>query len=275
MGPNGLLGYRDHKEAMMSTRQTKKGNTIIEGKSKIVFENQENPNTVIIQFKDDISADTPTKHRVLPGRAEIDSITNASIFQFLEKKKIRTHFIKQINRNSFLAKKLSYRFPVKVITRRLAYGSILKRQNLKAGDQLRIPLTEFFYKDRKLHDPKLDDVQEGPQDYFLRMRMLSGRVFGLLEKAFRAQKHQLVDLKLEYGIAAQDNELVVIDEISAGALRLWPFKKENPDFSLHNLLISGELEPEGKVDKDLYREGKPLEVVREGLEKLAKLAQKL
>lgn len=157
--------------------------------------------------------------------------------------------------------------------RRLAYGSILKRSNLKAGDQFRIPLTEFFYKDDKLHDPKLDDVQKDSEGYFLKMRMLNGKVFALLEKAFRTQKHQLVDLKLEYGITTRDNKLVVIDEITAGTLRLWPFEKENPAFSLHNLLR--ELNPKGKVDKDLYREGKPLEVVKKGFEKLAKLTEEL
>jgi phosphoribosylaminoimidazole-succinocarboxamide synthase len=155
----------------------------------------------------------------------------------------------------------------------LAYGSVLERSNLKAGDQFRIPLTEFFYKDDKLHDPKLDDVQKDPEGYFLKMRMLNGEVFVLLEKAFRVQKHQLVELKLEYGITAQDNELVVTDEITAKTLRLWPFRKGNPGFSLHNLLR--ELNPEGKVDKDLYREGKPLETVREGFEKLVKLTEKL
>jgi phosphoribosylaminoimidazole-succinocarboxamide synthase len=257
----------------MSTRETKKGNKMIEGKTKIVFENQENPNTVIIQFKDDITADDGTKHTVLPGKAEIDAITNASIFEFLEKKKIRTHFVKKVNKNSFLARKLSYRFPVEVVTRRVAYGSVLERSNLKAGDQFRIPLTEFFYKDDKFHNPKLDDVQKDPEDYFLKMRMLNGEVFVLLEKAFRVQKHQLVELKLEYGITAQDNGLVVTDEITAKTLRLWPFKKENPDFSLHNL--SRELNSEGKVDKDLYRQGKPLEVVKEGLDKLAKITEKL
>jgi len=257
----------------MPTQQTKKGNKMIEGKTKMVFENQEDPNTVIIQFKDDITADDGTKHTVLPGKAEIDAITNANIFEFLEKKKIRTHFVKKVNKNSFVAKKLSYRFPIEVITRRLAYGSFLEGSDLKAGDQLRIPLTELFYKDDKLHNPKLDDVQKDPEGYFLKMRMLNGKVFVLLEKAFRAQKHQLVELKLQYGITAQDDELVVTGEITAGTLRLWPFKKKNPDFSLHNL--SRELNSEGKVDKDLYREGKPLEVVKEGFDRLAKITEKL
>ena len=257
----------------MSARQPKKGNKIIEGKTTIVFENQENPHTVIIQFKDDVTTAGGTRRPVLPSKVEIDATTYANVFEFLNKKKIPTHFLEQLNKNSFLATKLSYRFPITAVTRRVAYGSILERSHINGGDQFRLPLTELFYRDSTLHDPKLDDVQKDPEGYFLKMRMLNGKVFSLLEKAFRHQSYQLVDLKLEYGIAAQDNELVVVDEVTARTLRLWPFRKENPDFSRDNLL--GQLDPEGKLDSDLYREGKPLGLVRERLKKLAKLTEKL
>lgn len=244
----------------------------VEGKTKIVYENLSEPDTVLIQFKDDITAFDGKKHDIMSGKAEIDARTNAYIFEFLKKKKVPTHFIEPISIDSFLAEKLSYKFPLEVVTRRVAYGSILNRSNLRAGNQFRIPLTEFFYKDDKLHDPKLDDTQKDPKGYFINMRLMNDRVFRLLEKAFRAQKYQLVDLKLEYGLYVQDKKLIVIDEITAGSMRLWPFKKENPDFSLSNLM--SELSPEGKLDKDLYREGKPLPVIKEAFEKLAKLTEK-
>ncbi len=245
----------------------------VEGKTKIVYENLERLDTVIIKFKDDITAGDGVKHDIMPGKREIDARTNANIFEFLKKKEVLTHFIEPIDENSFLAKELSYKFPLEVVTRRIAYGSILKRSNLKAGDQFRIPLIEFFYKDDKLHDPKLDDTQKDPKGYFINMRLMNDVVIRLLEKAMRSQKYQLVDLKLEYGLYVQDKKLIVIDEITAGSMRLWPFKKENPDFTKQNLL--SELSPEGKLDKDLYREGKSLEVVKVAFEKLAKITEKL
>lgn len=251
----------------------KEGKIINKGKTKVVYENLMYSNEVIIQFKDDITGGNGVKHDIMPGKAAIDNRTNTNIFEFLKKKKVPTHFVVPIDNTSFLAKKLSYKFPLKVVTRRVAYGSILKRSSIKAGDHFRIPLTEFYYKDYKLHDPKLDDAQKDPKGHFFNMRIMNGMVFLLLEKAMRSLKYQLVDLKLEYGIHVQNKKLIVIDEITAGSMRLWPFKKENPDFTKQNLL--SELNPEGKLDKDLYREGKPLEVVKEAFEKLAKLTERL
>ncbi|MBB31468.1 MAG: hypothetical protein CME25_21490 [Gemmatimonadetes bacterium] len=62
---------------------------------------------------------------------------------------------------------------------------------------------------------------------------------------------QLVDSKLENGI--MDGELCVIDEISGGSFRLWPYRSDAPNLDLNNVLA--ELAPEQRLDKDTRRLG--------------------
>ena len=45
----------------------------------------------------------------------------------------------------------------------------------------------------------------------------------------------------------------MIDEISGGSFRLWPFRSDAPDLDLSNVLT--ELAPEQRLDKDTYRMG--------------------
>jgi phosphoribosylaminoimidazole-succinocarboxamide synthase len=82
-------------------------------------------------------------------------------------------------------------------------------------------------------------------------RQVNTQVFLVLEAAFEQFGVQLVDIKLEYGII--DGELCVIDEISGGSFRLWPYRSEEPNLDLSNVL--SELAPEQRLDKDTYRMG--------------------
>ena len=83
------------------------------------------------------------------------------------------------------------------------------------------------------------------------MRAMNEEVFQILEAAFARFSLQLVDIKLEYGII--DGDLCVIDEISGGSFRLWPYKTSTPNLTLPNVL--SELSPQQRLDKDTYRSG--------------------
>jgi phosphoribosylaminoimidazole-succinocarboxamide synthase len=86
---------------------------------------------------------------------------------------------------------------------------------------------------------------------YARMRETNAAVLLLLEAAFSRFEVQLVDLKLEYGII--DDRVCVIDEISGGSLRLWPYRHADPRLDQANVL--SELDPDGRLDKDTYRMG--------------------
>jgi len=104
---------------------------------------------------------------------------------------------------------------------------------------------------------------------FAEMRDVNAQVVLQLEKAFSNFSVQLIDLKLEYGFI--DGKVYVIDEVSGGSLRLWPYRHENPNFDQPNVL--SELDPGGRLDKDTYRMGEGFDKVMEGFAAIAKITE--
>ena len=131
----------------------------------------------------------------------------------------------------------------------------------------------IYQADDPLHDPMLDDgyvdylINDKGAEEYAQMRILNTEVFGLLEKAFAHFKIQLVDLKLEYGII--DGQLHVIDEISGGSFRLWPYRSAAVDLKQSNVL--SELDSEGRLDKDNYRMGKDFSDIMEKFTRIASI----
>jgi phosphoribosylaminoimidazole-succinocarboxamide synthase len=66
---------------------------VAEGKTKIIYENPEDPKTAYMVFKDDITAGDGVKHDVIQGKALVDWKTNRNIFELLSRKGIRTHYV--------------------------------------------------------------------------------------------------------------------------------------------------------------------------------------
>jgi hypothetical protein len=77
-------------------------------------------------------------------------------------------------------------------------------------------------------------------------------------------------MKLEYGII--DGKVYLIDEITGGSFRLWPYAKENPNLNQPNVL--SELNPKGRLDKDTYRMGEQIENVLTKFEQIAQITAK-
>lgn len=231
-----------------------------EGKTKIIFQNPDDPKSVFMVFKDDITAGDGAKHDIIQGKALVDWRTNRDIFEYLNRKGVRTHHISSPEEKVALVKKLDRKINLEVIARRVATGSILKWSNVAEGDRFDPPAIQFHYKDDSLHDPLLSDVyidfivREKDGREFTDMIELNKEIFVVLEEAFAKFKVQLVDFKLEYGMIA--GRATLIDEITAGSLRLWPFAKDNPNLKQENVL--SELDPAGRLDKDLYRMGHDL-----------------
>jgi len=236
---------------------------LVEGKTKIVYANPEDPDTVYMVFKDDITAGDGMKHDIIEGKALLDWQVNRDIFEYLNRMGVRTHYLASPREKVTLVKKLDRKINLEVVTRRVAAGSILRWGNAVEGTRYDPLVTQFHYKDDPLHDPMLDDTyirylisEKGATEYEEMVR-INEQVMLYLEKAFARFKIQLIDFKLEYGII--DNRVYLIDEISGGSFRLWPYRSESPNLNQANVL--GELDPEGRLDKDTYRMGGALDVV--------------
>ncbi len=248
-------------------------NKVIEGKTKVIYENPDDPSTVIMLFKDDITAGDGVKHDIIEGKAYVDWKTNRDIFEFLNRKGIRTHYIESPEDQVSIVKKLDFKIDLEVVTRRVAAGSILKWGTMEEGARFDPLITQFHYKDDPLHDPMLDEAYieymisaKGSVEY-QDMRDINAQVFAVLENAFAAFKIQLIDFKLEYGLI--DGKVTLIDEITGGSFRLWPYAKDNPNLNQPNVI--DELDAKGRLDKDNYRMGGDLSTVKSKFEAIAEI----
>ena len=248
-------------------------NKIAEGKTKIIFRNPEDDKTVYMVFKDDITAGDGVKHDVIQGKALIDWKTNRDTFELLNRKGVKTHYISSPEEKVALVKKLDRKINLEIVSRRVASGSILKWSNTAEGQRYDPVITQFHYKDDPLHDPMLDDAYI---DYIIKakngfeyaaMKRINEQAFGYLEKTFAHFDIQLIDIKLEYGII--DGEVYLIDEISGGSFRLWPYAHKNPNLNQDNVL--GELNPEARLDKDTYRMGQSTDMVKNKFAEIANI----
>jgi phosphoribosylaminoimidazole-succinocarboxamide synthase len=248
---------------------------IAEGKTKIVYENPADENTVYLFFKDDITAGDGLKHDVILGKAVLDWQVNRDCFEYLNRVGVQTHYISSPEERVVLIKKLDRKIDLEVVSRRVATGSILQWRGDEEGTRFDPVITQFHYKDDPLHDPMLDDQYvdymiraKGSQEYAL-MRQMNDEIFVHLERAFAHFKVQLVDMKLEYGII--NGQVHLIDEISGGSFRLWPYRRDNPDLTKPNVI--GELDPGGRLDKDIYRMGGDLDEVLVKFASIAKITE--
>ena len=250
---------------------------IAEGKTKIIFQNPDDDKSVFMVFKDDITAGDGAKHDVVEGKAVVDWETNRDIFEYLNRKGMRTHYIESPQEKVAVVKKLDFKINLEVVTRRVAAGSILKWGGEEEGKRYDPVVTQFHYKDDPLHDPMLD---QSYVDYIIRakkggevygdMTKINAEVFEVLEEAFAHFNIQLVDFKLEYGLI--EDKATVIDEITGGSFRLWPYAHDNPNLNQPNVIK--ELNPAGRLDKDTYRQGEGLDQVMSKFAEIGKITAK-
>ena len=123
---------------------------IYEGKAKKVYAT-DNPDYVIVSYKDDATAFNGLKKGTIEGKGVINNKMSNMMMGMLEKKGIPTHLVEQLSDRDTLVKKVEI-VPLEVIIRNVAAGSFSKRYGVEEGTALAIPTIEFSYKndeDRK------------------------------------------------------------------------------------------------------------------------------
>lgn len=263
----------------------KLGAKLKEGKTKIIYENPDDPAVEIMFFKDSITAGDGAKRDSIAGKGAIDWQTHVNIMEFLQKRGFHEMAYHSAPETGYcLIKRVDKILPLEVVARRVATGSVLSL-GFAEGQKFDPLFHQIFYKDDFLHDPLLDEaflrIVEKKYGFpvFNEAKALSEKVFLLLEEAFAKEGHQYIDHKIEVGLVFNDAEydsqrsrVVLIDEITAGSMRVWPHAQSNPDLSQPNIL--SELDKSGMKDKQLYREGKPIEQVVRGFEQIMEMTAK-
>lgn len=213
---------------------------LYEGKAKKLYAT-EDENLVISEFKDDLTAFNGEKKSSEAGKGALNNKISTELFKLLEKNGIPTHFVKMLDNNHMLHKKVDV-ILIEVIVRNIATGSLSRNLGIKDGTVLPFTLVEFDYKNDELGDPKLNDQHAlilglvDFQDELDKIRRMARQVNDILKPYFAEKGLNLVDFKLEFGKDKEGN-IILIDEISPDNCRFWDIK-------------SGE-----KMDKDRFRQG--------------------
>ena len=210
---------------------------LYEGKAKKVYATDD-PNLVIVDYKDDATAFNGAKKGTITGKGVINNQMTNRFMAKLERAGIPTHFVEELSERETLVKKVSI-VPLEVIIRNISAGSFAKRYGMEEGIVFDAPTIEFSYKCDELDDPLLNT------HHALALKLASPEEIAVIEKyAFAVNDFlkdfwsscgvTLVDFKLEFG-RLHDGTIVLADEISPDTCRLWDSK-------------TGE-----KLDKDRFR----------------------
>lgn len=257
---------------------------IAEGKTKRIWEHGD-PGLVVIESKDDLTAGDGARHNVIPAKGWLANRTTANVFGLLRRRGVPTAFRHSWSGQEFVAERCTM-IPYEVVARRRGIGSYLKRNpGHDPRQRFNTPLIEFYLKtsdkqwqghpltkddpyvvfdgSAKLYRADQPIAQQTPMlelvDFpladrrtdFLKIVDLTDRVFLILETVWAQLDCELVDLKLEFGFNEAGN-LLLADVVDNDSWRL---------FDAHG----------NHLDKQLYRNGAPLEQVVEAYRQVAVL----
>ena len=199
---------------------------LYEGKAKKVFAT-EDPNLVIVSYKDDATAFDGAKKGTIEGKGSINNRMTNYLMQMLEKEGVPTHFVEELNDRETVVKKVTI-VPLEVIIRNVSAGHFASRYGVEEGIVFDQPVLEFSYKNDDLHDPLLNTshalaLKLATKEEIDRIKELSFKVNDILKAFFLSIGIDLIDFKLEFGKTA-DGTIVLADEISPDTCRFWDSK---------------------------------------------------
>ena len=196
---------------------------LYEGKAKKVFATDD-PNLVIVSYKDDATAFNGEKKGTIAGKGAINNVMSNHMFQLLEQQGVPTHFVEQLSDRETVVKKVSI-VPLEVIVRNISAGSFAKRYGVKEGIVFDEPTFELSYKNDDLGDPLMNDyhaiaLKLATREEIELIKSMTFKINEVMKQYFDTLNVTLVDFKLEFGKTA-DGTIVLADEISPDTCRLW------------------------------------------------------
>lgn len=210
---------------------------LYEGKAKKVYAT-DNPELVIVSYKDDATAFNGLKKGTIQGKGVINNKMSNYLMQMLKEKGVESHFVEELSDRETLVKKVSI-VPLEVIVRNVSAGSFAKRYGVEEGIPFENPTFEFSYKNDDLGDPLLNEyhalaLKLATKEEIEKIKSMSFKINEELKAFFKNVNVDLIDFKLEFGKTA-DGTIVLADEISPDTCRFW-------DSTTHE-----------KLDKDRFR----------------------
>ena len=196
---------------------------LYEGKAKKVYAT-EDPNLVIVSYKDDATAFDGAKKGTIVGKGVINNQMTNRLMAKMEKAGIPTHFVEELSERDTLVKKVSI-VPLEVIIRNISAGHFASRYGVEEGIVFSEPTIEFSYKNDDLGDPLMNAyhavaLKAATREEIETIKSMAFKVNEVMKQYFDSLNVILVDFKLEFGKTA-DGKIVLADEISPDTCRLW------------------------------------------------------
>ena len=197
----------------------------------------DDPDVVIVDYKDDATAFNGEKKGTIVGKGVINNRMTNFLFKKLEKEGIPTHLVEELSDRETAVKKVEI-VPLEVIVRNVAAGSFSKRLGVPEGTNLLCPTLEFSYKDDDLGDPLINDyhaiaIGAATREEIDTITDYVFKVNDFMCKFFKECGIELIDFKVEFG--RYKGQIILADEISPDTCRFWDIKTRE------------------KLDKDRFR----------------------
>lgn len=207
---------------------------IYQGKTKDLL--QDERGKTYFHFKDDMTGKDgqfdPGANQVgltVEGSGKANVTVSKYFFELLEAKGIPTHFVEaNIDENTMEIKQATvFGKGLEVICRFVAVGSFIRRYGLyaEAGTPLE-GYVEFTLKDDDREDPLINKdalVILGilNEDEYETIKQLTRNISTVIKEDLATKGLSLYDIKLEFGRLAGSDEIVLIDEVSGGNMRVY------------------------------------------------------
>ena len=204
-------------------KEIKKTTQLYEGKAKKVYSTND-PNYVIVSYKDDATAFNGEKKGTIVGKGVINNRMSNYIMKQLEEAGVPTHLVEELSDRETAVKKVSI-VPLEVIVRNVAAGHFSLRMGVPEGKVFKTPILEYSYKNDDLHDPFINHyyalaLDLATQEELDTIAKYAFKVNEVLKKIMLDANIRLVDFKLEFG-RLSDGTIILADEISPDTCRFW------------------------------------------------------
>ena len=193
------------------------------GVSKKVYATDD-PNKVIIQHTDAITAYYKIKKALIKDKGVYCNAISSAIFTILKNSGIPVHFIEKISDTEQVCRRVDS-IPLEVIVRNVIAGSMANRLGMEEGVVPSEPIYDLCYKNEDLGEPLINDshaIALGivTKEELAEIYRLTKEINAILTPLFKNIGITLVDFKIEFG-RLPDGQIILSDDITPDSARFW------------------------------------------------------
>lgn len=224
---------------------------IYQGKTKDVYRNEEDNISLI--FKDDVTGEdgvfdpgANTVGLTIDGAGKSALRMTTYFFKLLGKENVPTHYLDTNFDKATMIVKDAKMFGngLEVICRYKAVGSFLKRYGdyCEEGQELdafvEVTLKDDFRNDPPISKDALDELGILTKQEYDLLNQLTKQISSVVKRELAKKNLELYDIKLEFGRDRTTNEIMLIDEISGGNMRVYRGENNIQPMDLEKILFS-------------------------------------